>query len=106
MNITKYQCYIIYIFYKKLRLIYNQFGNRIFNNHSYNVILNNLNDLKNYIGEENYEIIIKMYINIFEFEEEKTRNKRKYNTRDIMLKSKRLCLDLINNILEYLCKFI
>ena len=31
-------------FYKKLRLIYDQFGNRLFNNYCCNIILNNPND--------------------------------------------------------------
>ena len=58
-------------FYKKLRLIYDQFGDHLFNNFSCYVILNNLNDLNNYVGDEDYEIIVKMYIDIFEFEKEK-----------------------------------
>ena len=41
-----------------------------------------------------------MYMNIFEFEKEKI--KIKDAIRDIMLKSKYLCVDSINNILEYL----
>ena len=89
-------------FYKKLRLIYDQFGDYIFNNYDYSIILNNLNDLNEYIGEEDYEIIIKMYLDVFEFKVEKARIKRKYNIRNIMLKSKWLCINLINNILEYL----
>ena len=63
---------------------------------------NNLNDLNEYIGEEDYEIIINMYMNIYEFEKEKEKIKRKDTTRNIMLKSKYLCVDLIYNILEYL----
>ena len=91
-------------FYKKLRLIYDRFGNHLFNNYCCNVILNNLNDLNEYIGEEDYEIIISMYMNIFEFEKEKENEKikRKDIIRNIMLKSKYLCMDLINNILEHL----
>ena len=66
----KYQCYIIY-FYKKLRLIYDQFGNRLFSKYCCNIILDNLNDLSEYIGDKDLEIIINMYIDIFEFEQEK-----------------------------------
>ena len=65
-------------------------------------IINSLSDLKGYIGEEDYEIIINMYMHIFEFEKEKEKIKRKDIIRDIMIKSKYLCMDLINNILEYL----
>ena len=97
----KYQCYIIYIC-KKLRLIYDQFGNHLFNNYCRNVILNNLNDLDEYIGEDDYEIITNMYMNIFQFEKEKEKIKRKDTIRDIMIKSIYLCIDVINNILEYL----
>ena len=86
-------------FYKKLRIIYDQFGSNIFNNYDRNMIINNLDDLNNYIGEEDYEIIINMYINIFEFEIEKVRIKRKDTIRYIMLKSKSLCVDVINNFL-------
>ena len=43
-----------------------------------------------------------MYMNIFEFEFEKEKIKRKDIIRDIMIKSKYLCMDVINNILEYL----
>jgi hypothetical protein len=43
-----------------------------------------------------------MYMNIYEFEKEKEKIKRKDTIRDIMIKSKYLCMDLINNILEYL----
>ena len=89
-------------FYKKLRLIYDQFGNHSYNNYCCNIILNNLNDLNKYIGEEDYEIIINMYMHIFEFEKERKKIKRKDIIRNIMLKSKYLCMDLINNILEYL----
>ena len=74
----------------------------MFNNYACNVILNNLNDLNEYIGEEDYEIIINMYMSIYEFEKEKEKIKRKDTIRDIMIKSKYLCMDLINNILEYL----
>ena len=102
MNIMKYQCYIIYISVKKLRLIYDQFGNHLFNNYCCNIILNNLNDLNEYIGEGDCEIIINMYMNIFEFEKEREKIKRKYTIRNIMLKSKYLSMDVINNILEYL----
>ena len=98
----KYQCYTIYIFIKKLRLIYDQFGKHLFNNYCCNIIINNLNDLSEYIGDEYYENIINMYMNIFEFEKEKEKIKRKDTIRDIMIKSKYLCMDLINNILEYL----
>ena len=89
-------------FYKKLRIIYDQFGSNIFNNYDRNIIINNLDDLNNYIGEEDYEIIINMYIDIFEFEKERELIKRKDTIRDIMIKSKSLCVDVINNILEYL----
>ena len=41
-------------------------------------------------------------MNIFEFEKEKEKIKRKDTIGNIMLKSKYLCVDLINNILEYL----
>ena len=41
-----------------------------------------------------------MYTHIFEFEKEREKVKRKGNIRNIMLKSKYLCMDLINNILE------
>ena len=41
-------------------------------------------------------------MHIFEFEKEKEKIKRKDIIRDIMNKSKYLCMDLINNILEYL----
>ena len=93
---------IIYIyFYKKLRLISDQFGNHLFNNYCCNIILNNLNDLNEYIGEEDYEIIINMYMNIFEFEKERGKIKNGI-IRNIMIKSKYLCMDVINNILEYL----
>ena len=66
------------------------------------IIFNNLNDFNEHIGEEDYEIIINMYMNIFELENEKEKMKRKDTIRNIMLKSKYLCMDLINNILEYL----
>ena len=88
-------------FYKKLRLIYDQFENQSFNNYNYNVILDNLNDLNEYIGEEYYEIIIKMYVDIFELEKEKI--KRKYIIKDIMITSKYLCVVVIN-ILIFFCK--
>ena len=74
----------------------------MFINYCCNIILNNLNDLHEYIGEEDYEIIINMYMNIYEFEKEKENRKRKDTIRDIMPKSKYLCMDLINNILEHL----
>ena len=75
----KYQCYTIYIFIKKLRLIYDQFGNHLINNYCCNIILNNLNDLNEYIGDEDYEIINNMYMNIYiyEFEKEKEKIKEK-----------------------------
>ena len=41
-------------------------------------------------------------MNIFQFEREREKIKRKYIIRNIMLKSKYLCMDVINNILEYL----
>ena len=77
----KYQCYTIYIFIKKLRLIYDQFGNHLFNNYCCNIILNNLHGLNEYIGEEDYEIIINMYMNIYEFEKERKNQKKRYNKR-------------------------
>ena len=46
-----------------------------------------------------FSIIINMYMNIFEFEK---KIKRKDNIRDIMITSKLLDVDVINNILEYL----
>ena len=64
-------------FYKKLRLIYDQFGNHLFNKYCCNVILNNLNDLNEYMGDEDYEIIINMYMNIYEFEFEKEKIQKK-----------------------------
>ena len=73
--------------YKKLRLIYDQFGNHLFNNYCCNIFLNNLNDLNEYIGEEDYEVIINMHMNIFEFEKEKEKIKRKDIIRNIMIKS-------------------
>ena len=89
-------------FYKKLRLIYDQFGDYLFNNYDYSIILDNLNDLNEYVHDDEYEIIINMYMNIFEFENEIEKIKRKDIIRYIMLKSKYLCMDLINNILENL----
>ena len=62
-------------FYKKLRVIYNQFGNHLYNNYCCNIIPNNLNDLNEYIGDEDYEIIINMYENISEFEKEKLKRR-------------------------------
>ena len=41
-------------------------------------------------------------MNMFEFGKEKEKIKRKDIIRNIMIKSKYLCVDLINNILEYL----
>ena len=41
-------------------------------------------------------------MNIFEFEKETEKIKRKDTIGDIMIKSKYLCMDVINNILEYL----
>ena len=87
-------------FYKKLRLIYDQFENQSFNNYNYNVILDNLNDLNEYIGEEYYEIIIKMYVDIFELEKEKI--KRKDIINDIMITSKYLCVVVINILIIFL----
>ena len=89
-------------FYKKLRLIYDQYGEHIFNNYDYSIIYDNLNDLNEYVEDDEYEIIINMCMNIFEFEKEREKIKRKDTIRDIMIKSKYLCMDLINNILEYL----
>ena len=74
----------------------------MFNNYCCNIILNNLNDLHEYMGEEDYEIIISMYMNIYEFEKEKEKIKRNDVIRDIMIKSKYLCMDVINNIIKYL----
>ena len=51
--------------YKKLRSIYDQFGDFIFNNYDYSIILDILNDLSGYIGDEDYEIIINTYIYIY-----------------------------------------
>ena len=72
-------------FYKKLRLIYDQFRNHLFNNYCCNIILNNLNDWNEYTGD--YEIIINMYMNISGFEKEREKIKRKDIIRNIMLKS-------------------
>ena len=47
-----------------------------------------------------------MHMNIFEFEKEKEKIKGKDIIRDIMIKSKYLCMDATNNILESLLKFI
>ena len=58
-------------FYKKFRLIYDQFGDYIFNNYDHSIILNNLNDLNEYVEDDEYEIIINMYMYISEFEKEK-----------------------------------
>ena len=49
-------------------------------------------------------IIINMYMNIFEFEKEKEKIRKKDIIRNIMLKSKYLCVDLINNIFRILIK--
>ena len=89
-------------FYKKLRLIYDQFGEHIFNNYDYSIIYDNLNDLNEYIEDDEYEIIIIMYMNIFEFEKEKEAIKRKDVIRCIMLKSKKLCVDVTNIIINFL----
>jgi len=89
-------------FYKKLRLIYDQFGEHIFNNYDYSIIYDNLNDLNEYIEDDEYEIIINMYMNIFEFEKEKESIKRKDVIRYIMLKSKNLCVHVINIIINFL----
>ena len=89
-------------FYKKLRLIYDQFGEHIFNNYDYSIIYDNLNDLNEYIEDDEYEIIINMYMNIYEFEKEKEVIKRKDVIRNIMLKSKKLCVDVINIIINFL----
>ena len=88
-------------FYKKLRLIYDQFGDYVLNNYDYSIILDNLNDLNEYVEDDVYEIIINMYMNIFEFEKEKEKIKRKDTTRDIMIKSKCLCVDVINIIIFF-----
>ena len=74
-------------FYEKLRLGYYQFGNYFINNYNCNVILDNLNDLNEYIGEWDYEIIIKIYVDIFEFEKEKDVFETKDIIRDITIKS-------------------
>ena len=58
-------------FYKRLRLIYDQFGDYIFNNYDYSFILDTLINLNEYVEDDEYEIIINMYMNIFEFEKEK-----------------------------------
>ena len=89
-------------FYKKLRLIYDQFGDYLFNNYNYSNILNTLNDLSEYVEDDEYEIITNMYMNIFEFEKEKEVIKRKDVIRNIMLKSKYLCMDVINMIIKFL----
>ena len=93
-------------FYKKLRFIYDQFGDFVFNNYDYSIILNNLMDMNEYVDDDEYEIIISMYMNIFEFEKEREKIKRKDIIRDILLESKYLCMDVINNIIKYLEKFI
>ena len=51
-------------FYKKLRPAHDQFDTNVFDISNWNVILDNLCKLGNYI-EKYYEIINKMYINIF-----------------------------------------
>ena len=89
-------------FYKKLRLIYDQFGDYLFNNYDYSIILNNLMDMNEYVEDDEYEIIINMYMNIFEFENEQEVIKRKDVIRYIMLKSKYLCVDVINIIINFL----
>ena len=89
-------------FYKTSRLIYDQFGEHIFNNYDYSIIYDNLNDLNKYIEDDEYEIIINMYMNIFEFEKGKVKIKRKDVIRDIMIKSKYLCMDVINTIINFL----
>ena len=43
-----------------------------------------------------------MYMNIFEFEKEKEKIKKKYIIRNIMLKTKCLCVDVINIIIKFL----
>ena len=87
-------------FYKKLRLIYDQFENQFFNNYNYNVILDNLNDLNEYIGKQDCEIIIKIYVDIFELEKEKI--KRKDIIKDIMITSKYLCVVVISILIIFL----
>ena len=74
----------------------------MFNNYCCNIINENLHDSNEYIGDEDYEIIINMYMNIYEFEKEKEKIKRKDTIRDIMIKSNYLCMDVINNIIKYL----
>ena len=83
-------------------MIYDQFGEHIFNNYDYSIIYDNLNDLNEYIEDDEYEIIINMYMNIYEFEKEKEVIKRKDVIRNIMLKSKKLCVDVINTIINFL----
>ena len=89
-------------FYKKLRLIYDQFGDYLFNNYDYSIILNNLNDLNEYVEDNEYEIIINMYMNVFEFVIEKEKKKRKDTIIYIVIKSKNLCVDVINIIISFL----
>ena len=55
--------------------------------YDYSIILDNLNDLNEYVEDDEYEIIINMYINIFEFDKEREQIKRKDTIRDIMIKS-------------------
>ena len=86
-------------FYKKLRLIYDQFVHHLFNNNNRIVICGNLNDLNNYVVDEDYKIIVNMYI---EFEKGKVKIKRKDNIRNIMLTSKYLCVYVINCITQFL----
>ena len=73
-------------FYKKIRLIYDQFSDYLFNNYDYSIILDNLNDLNEYVEDDEYEIIINTYMTIFEFEKEKEKIKRNDIIRNIMLK--------------------
>ena len=85
-------------------MIYDQSGDYIFNNYDYSIILDNLINLNKYVEDDEYEIIINMYMNIFEFEKEKEKEKikRKDVIRNIMLKSKYLCVDVINIIIKFL----
>ena len=70
--------------------MYDQFGDYVLNNYGYSIILDNLNDLNEYVEDDEYEIIINMYMNIFDFAKEKEIIKRKNTIRNIMLKSKYL----------------
>ena len=56
-------------------MIYDQFGDYIFNNSDYSVILENLNDLNEYVEDDEDEIIFNMYMKVFEFEKEEKKLK-------------------------------